>query len=358
LGNSRGLRAVLPKEGKALFLQVIESKSSPALSLLSEGEIRFYRLPIAPEKPSTPDKPSAPEKLKALLTIFQSEKTILEFPLSLETAPYLKDHLVNGCPVLPGTFEVEFALRAARALRPDYPYFAGRNPRFHRFLRVPERGTCLRAEARVVEETEDGCVIGIRLLSDFVHASGAVLQRDIVHFEGEVLMNEKAFTYNASDSLSEDAAALPCADPYLLPASPVKLGGLFACLDDIKVGPRARTARYHIDPAKSLESLSGFISPALLLDALFRLVGVAPDGDVSTGAVSVPLSGDWFHFTCGLTDRALQGTVLRMTAANPRSEGEFLRTDWGHVTDASGQPIVSIVGAFARRMPAPMRAVW
>jgi hypothetical protein len=94
----------------------------------------------------------------------------------------------------------------------------------------------------------------------------------------------------------------------------------------------------------------------LLLDALFRLVGLAPDGDVSTGGVSVPLSGDSFHFTAGLTDRALQGTSLRMIAANPRLEGEFLRTDWGHVTDAEGRTIVSIAGAFARRMgaPAPM----
>jgi hypothetical protein len=116
-------------------------------------------------------------------------------------------------------------------------------------------------------------------------------------------------------------------------------------------------ARYRIDADKSLESLSDFMSPVLLLDALFRLVGLAPDGNVSTGGVSVPLSGDSFHFTAGLTDRALQGTSLRMIAANPRSEGEFLRTDWGHVTDMKGHAIVSIMGALARRMGAPAPAL-
>jgi hypothetical protein len=116
-------------------------------------------------------------------------------------------------------------------------------------------------------------------------------------------------------------------------------------------------ARYRIDADKSLESLSDFMSPVLLLDALFRLVGLAPDGNVSTGGVSVPLSGDSFHFTAGLTDRALQGTSLRMIAANPRSEGEFLRTDWGHVTDMKGHAIVSIMGALARRMGGPAPAL-
>ncbi len=346
LGNSRGLRAVLPEEGEALFLQLMESRCrSPALSLLSDGEIGFYHLPIADA--SLPSL--APRR---------SGMTVVEFPLSLDSAPYLNDHLVNGSPALPGTFEVEFALRAARALRPDQPYLAARNPRFHRFVRVSERGTCLRAEARVVEETAEGCVVAIRLLSDFVHRSGVVLQSDVLHFEGEVLTSTKPFAHTANGWASLDlSSTVPCADPYLAPGSPVKLGGMFACLDEIRVSPSVRTARYHIGPDKSLDLLADFISPVLLLDALFRLVGVAPDGDVSTGAVSVPLSGDSFYFTAGLTDRALQGTTLRMVSASPRVEGEFLRTDWGHVVDAEGRTIVSIAGAFARRMGAPRPAL-
>jgi hypothetical protein len=114
-----------------------------------------------------------------------------------------------------------------------------------------------------------------------------------------------------------------------------------------------REARYQIDPAICLDSLSGFISPVLLLDALFRLVGLAPDGDVTTGGVSVPLRGDTFHFAAGLSDLSLQGTSFRMFAAAPRAEGELLRTEWGHVVDAEGRPIVSINGALARRMVMP-----
>jgi 3-oxoacyl-(acyl-carrier-protein) synthase/NAD(P)-dependent dehydrogenase (short-subunit alcohol dehydrogenase family) len=343
LGNSRGLRAVLPEEGKALFLQMMDARSrSPALSLLSDGEVQFYGLSIAEDETPLPRNSRRPNK------------TRIEFPLSLETAPYLADHVVNGTPTLPGTFEVEFALQAAHALRPNHLYLAARNPKFHRFVRVPEQGTCLRAEARLVEETAKGCVIGVRLYSDFVHRSGVVLQRDVLHFEGDVLTSAKPFAHMANRCSSVDLSpGMPCADPYLAPGSPVKLGGMFACLDEIQIGLGARSARYRVDPGKSLDSLAGFISPVLLLDALFRLVGVAPDGDVSTGAVSVPLHGDSFYFTAGVTDRALQGTSLRMVAANPRSEGEFLRTEWGQVTDADGHTIVSIAGAFARRMGAP-----
>jgi hypothetical protein len=348
LGNSRGLRAVLPEEGKALFLQMMGSQTSTsALSLLSDGEIKFYQLPVADRATAAPKAPKRqrPDQL---------DRIVVEFPLSLDSAPYLSDHLVNGTPALPGTFEVEFALRAANVLRPGYAHFAARNPQFHRFVRVPERGTCLRAEASIIDETDDGCVIGIRLLSDFLHRSGVVLKRDILHFEGEVLTSANPFVHTANRRSALDLSLVrPCADPYLAPGSPVKLGGMFACLDDIRIGPLARSARYRIGPEKSLASLEGFISPVLLLDALFRLVGVAPDGDVSTGAVSVPLSGDTFHFTAGLTDRALQGTALRMVAANPRSEGEFLRTEWGHVIDDDGRTIVSISGAYARRMGAP-----
>jgi hypothetical protein len=371
LGNARGLRPVLPEEGKQLFLQMMESEiPSPALTLLSEGEIRFYRLPIAREVSPASDAGRGAETLvlefprsaapvpaarggdSPIPSQQRKDKIVLDFPLSLTTAGYLRDHMVNGSPALPGTFEVEFALRAARALRPEHPHVAARNPRFHRFVRVPGRGTSLRAEARLVAETADQCVIGVRLLSDFVHESGAVLKRDVLHFEGEVLTSAKPFVLTARRT-SQAPGAVPCADPYLAPGSPVKLGGMFACLHDIRVGRDQREARYRIDPAVSLDSLGEFISPVLLLDALFRLVGVAPDGDVTTGAVSVPLSGESFYFASGLTDATLQGTSLRMFAASPRSEGEFLRTEWGHVLDADGRPIVSIKGALAKRMTMP-----
>ncbi|MGE5148825.1 MAG: SDR family NAD(P)-dependent oxidoreductase, partial [Rhodospirillaceae bacterium] len=341
LGNSRGLRAVLPEEGKALFLELLQSKGgSPAVSLLSEGEIQFYKLPVAEAAP-------APAIAR------EPEKTVIEFPLSVDSAPYLNDHKVNGVPVLPGTFEVEFALRAAQALRPNHPYLAARNPRFHRFVRVAERGTPLRVEARLLEETAESSVVGIRLLSDFVHRSGVVLQPDVLHFEGEVLTSSKPFAHMINDAALDFASALPCPDPYLAAGSPVKLGGVFACLHDIRIGPQARTARYQVSADKSLDSLQGFISPVLLLDALFRLVGVAPDGDVTSGEVSVPLRGDTFHFTAGVTDRVLHGTPLSMVAANPRIDGEFVATDWGHVVDAQGRILVSIAGAYARRMGTP-----
>jgi acyl transferase domain-containing protein/acyl-CoA thioesterase FadM len=350
LGTMRGLRAVTPAEGKALFLQMLEGRlASPALSLLSDGERQFYRLPIARDEQSnaTTSTPSA-LPLNALKH---------EWQLDLETAPYLRDHVVNGFPTLPGTFEVEFAMQAARLLRPQHAHIAARRPRFHRFVRVPEQGLRLRAEARVIEENAEGSVIAVRLLSDFVHRSGAVLQRDVLHFEGEVLTGTSCFPLSENPVVAMDLnPSVSCPDPFLAEGSPVQLGGVFACLNEIRIGPQVRTARFHLSADQSLQAMAGFRSPVLLFDALFRLLGLAPDGDVDTGTVSVPIDGGSFRFQQGLTDLALQGQWLTLTAANPRSEGDLLVTDWGQVLDAQGKIIVSIERAVAKRMGAPARA--
>ncbi|RXZ38199.1 SDR family NAD(P)-dependent oxidoreductase [Oxalobacteraceae bacterium CAVE-383] len=355
LGNMRGLRAVLPSEGKALFLQMLEGRlASPALSLLSEGERQFYRLQIAREGQ---EQTKQTEQRHAAIDAAPRASLTHEWRLDLESAPYLRDHVVNGYPTLPGTFEVEFAMQAARLLRPGHAHIAARRPRFHRFVRVPEQGLHLRAEARVIEETADGSVVAVRLLSDFVHRSGAVLQRDVLHFEGEVLTATSCFPLSENPVVAADLnPSVSCADPFLAPGSPVKLGGVFACLDEIRIGPQVRSARFHLGAGKSLQALAGFRSPVLLFDALFRLLGLAPDGDVETGTVSVPIDGGAFRFKPGLTDLALQGQVLTLTAANPRSEGDLLVTDWGQVLDAQGRIIVSIERAVARRMGAPKRA--
>src|SRR6185503_7384763 len=89
LGNSRGLRAVLPEEGRALFLELLQSKGgSPAVSLLSEGEIQFYKLPVA-------ETPPAPAIAR------EPEQAVVEFPLSVESAPYLDDTRSTACRYCP-----------------------------------------------------------------------------------------------------------------------------------------------------------------------------------------------------------------------------------------------------------------
>jgi 3-oxoacyl-(acyl-carrier-protein) synthase/NAD(P)-dependent dehydrogenase (short-subunit alcohol dehydrogenase family) len=346
LGKSRGLRAIMPEEGKEFFRQMLEDLTcSPALSLLSGGEVAFYNLPLLEQR-----RPATTSRLPA-------NETTLEWPLSLQSAPYLADHIVNGFPTLPGTFEVEFSLRAARALRPDLHYVAVENPRFRQFVRVPEQGVLLRAKARVVDESASGTVIAVKLLSDFVHKSGKVLQRDVLHFECEVLVGTTPFSVKETVFKSSDLTpSVACADPFLAQGSPVKLGGMFASLDDIQIGKNIRSARFHLDRRHSLDALAGFIAPVVLLDALFRLLGLAPDGETKTGTVSVPVAGGSFRFLAGATDIGLQGTTLILTASNPRTEGNQLVMEWGQVIDGDGRVIAAIQHAVARRMgaPAPM----
>src|SRR6185503_12681094 len=102
----------------------------------------------------------------------------------LESAPYLRDHLVHGVPTLPGAFLIGIAADAARELRPRLAIVDFENTSFRRFVRVyPGKPTELRLDARVVETSGDETVVRVQVLSDFVHKSGAVLQKDVVQTE-------------------------------------------------------------------------------------------------------------------------------------------------------------------------------
>ncbi|XXF80814.1 beta-ketoacyl synthase N-terminal-like domain-containing protein [Myxococcaceae bacterium GXIMD 01537] len=69
--------------------------------------------------------------------------------LSLETDPYLREHLVNGVPVLPGTFGMELMAEAARSLRPGLQVVGLENVRFHQAAKVWEgRSTRLLVTAK------------------------------------------------------------------------------------------------------------------------------------------------------------------------------------------------------------------
>src|SRR6185436_4563991 len=67
-------------------------------------------------------------------------------------------------------------------------------------------------------------------------------------------------------------------DPYVAPGSPVQLGGLFSCLDEIVIGAELRRARFRLPETSYKSSMQGFVTPPVLLDAMLRFGSLSPEG--------------------------------------------------------------------------------
>src|SRR5260370_39240683 len=95
---------------------------------------------------------------------------------SIKTDPYLVYPLVDGIPTLPGALIIVIVAEAAQQLRSSLKIVSFERAHFHRFIRVyGTRETLFRVQAAVVSEDDGQALVRVRLLSDFVHGTGAVL---------------------------------------------------------------------------------------------------------------------------------------------------------------------------------------
>jgi NAD(P)-dependent dehydrogenase (short-subunit alcohol dehydrogenase family) len=272
--------------------------------------------------------------------------------LTIDNAPYLLEHVVSGTPTLPGTFEIELAAQAARELRPDRYLIGIENATFQRFLRVPtDRQVALRGEASVVSEDDGETIIHVRLLSDFVHKNGKVLQKDIVHFEVDARLATAPLPVSGPCRSWERFDGRPAFDPYVAPGSPVQLGGLFSCLDDIVIGPERRRARFRLPQTTYEPTMRDFVTPPVLLDAMMRFGSLAPEGG-SPSVVFVPDRGAKIRIEPGFNDVTLNATQpdIYLVAANPQLEGDTVLSQWVQAMDAKGRTLVVTEASLGRRM--------
>jgi FkbH-like protein/FkbM family methyltransferase len=80
-----------------------------------------------------------------------SQKTSVEFAISIRTSPYLADHGFQGMTVLPGSFYIETALRIDREAS-GYVSGVVRNASFHNPVILLAEGTALKVDVRVCGE--------------------------------------------------------------------------------------------------------------------------------------------------------------------------------------------------------------
>jgi acyl transferase domain-containing protein/acyl-CoA thioesterase FadM len=335
LARSRGVKAITAAEGQALFGSLLEGEPRAAENvLITEGEVAWYGVPE--ELLGLGGAPGAPAVARG-----PARST---FRLDLVSFPYLRHHLVRDHPTVPGTFESELAARTAKQLRPDCHVVEMHDSQLPRFARLDHRDTLeLRGVAEVVEERGTDTMARVQLLSDFVHKSGRILQKDVLHFETLVRLAPGLDGLPAPDGVPRHGG-LSVPDPYLSPGAPVRLDGFFRCLRDIEISEAGRVAHVRFDDAAYLPLLADFLTPALLLDALFRFSMIHLDSTGTMMPVYVPVRCGRTLLLPGINDVTLHaaGEALTLLAPAPRVTPEGGVSPWARVEDSRGRTVLYV----------------
>ncbi len=327
LGASRKLRGIRAEEGEALFLQLVDGRPRQAINVqLTESERGYYGLEVMSSEP-------------------------VRHPLVVDatSVPCLKDHLVRGTPTLPGAWALDLMLQSAVGDgRPELRTVTIEDVRFSRFVRVkPGAQQHLRAECTPFEDAPGRYCVQVRLLGDIVHASGVVLERDLVYAEARfTLTGEPARGTPALDAASPSGRAALVRDPHCASGAPIELRGMFDCLEEIRIEPGARFARLGL-PTAPREA--GSTVPALVLDAALRLSAMHVDGESS--AVFAPIQFQRATFDRGLVDVGGEAPRrLSLKALPPRVDGDLLECGSVAALDEAGRLRMVLEGGLARPM--------
>ena len=325
LMEARGLYALRAEEGAAIFLDCLEGhRNAAAHLLLSAGEIAYFNLTVTDE--------SGP--LEASTTQTGTEETVLKFDARQDA--HFQQHLVGGKPVLPGAYLIDLAIETARTRAGGKPIHAISDIHFLRFVKLPQdRSLPLRVETKPAVDAQDGTCMDVRILSDFHHPNGQLLQKDLVHFRLRAHF-EASSGMPVAPSLPGDQGR-PLPDPYVTPASPVQLSGPFRCLHAIETFPDQQIALFQL-PGQAIGNLA-WHQRTLLLDAIFRLSMLAAD-EAGNMPIFVPKSSTRVVFhTETMPDLA---SPILLVAAAPQISPERAFNPWIWALDANGEPILSL----------------
>jgi hypothetical protein len=343
LVTERGLRGITAGEGRSLFATLMAGRPSVAANILmTSAERRLLDVDVADDALTAP-------------TGVVPGAHAIEGPawhVDVDRAPYLRDHIVNGAPTVPATFELALAIEAACAVRPGYALAAAENLILSRFIRVVDgRPAKLRSAAHVVSDIGSEVIVRVALVSDFVHESGVVLRKNVVHFEADIHLTATPRPLAGPPTRWQAFAGRAALDPYLDPLAPVRLGGMFACMHDIVIGDERRRARFRIDDTRLLGALSAFRIPPVLLDAMLRLAVVDADG-AGTGSVFVPEQIERIRTMADLRDDRIhaEGRDVFIVAAAPTMDGDLLTGRWVQALDAQGTTLALVEFGIARRI--------
>jgi hypothetical protein len=266
--------------------------------------------------------------------------------------PFLSDHVVRGIPTLPGSFIIAMAGDAARKLVPDLKIVQFERTRFLRLVRAYEgRPARVRALAKVVERKSDETVVQVQMLMDFIHKSGRILGKDLLHTEIYVRMAPAIRERSKSSRNMEGLNGVPLPDPYVMEGSPVKLNGAFRTLKEVVVGRTSRRAEYMLNTDRRYGSEFDYLIPnVILVDAFWRF-GTVRANDKGGLSVYVPERCDamkvFFDYADFHWDELRRPITFQ--GANPRADGDVLHVGPIDAFDSKGRIILRVEGGVCRK---------
>jgi hypothetical protein len=348
LAASRRLRGVTKEEGQQIFSKMMKgTPATPINVLLADGEIDYYKVAIQSQDIESEDERPAPSTLNR-----RPDFNSMEREISIESAPYLLNHLVDGVPTLPGAFIISVVGEAAQQLRPRLKIIAFEKALFRRFVRVyKNRKTLIRIEARIVSEAEGETVVRVRILSDFIHSSGVVLQKDILQHEILVKMSATPAPAPVCRDMN-GVEGRPLPDPYVMDGSPVCLSGPFKTMKNIVSGGTHRRADYKLAEAfnHNGSEYQSVLPKIVLMDSLWRFgaIQIAPDNSLP---VFVPEECDVMkiYFDFADFDAAKLVETLTFSGTNPRLDGDRLSIGPIAASDRDGNTLLIVEGGVCRR---------
>ncbi|MBV8859358.1 MAG: SDR family NAD(P)-dependent oxidoreductase [Acidobacteria bacterium] len=341
LAASRRLRGVTKEEGQQIFSELMKgTPTTPVNVLLADGEIEYYKVAIQ-AAPYVPPPAAANGHGPAN---GRKDFHVVERDITVESAPYLLNHLVDGIPTLPGALVIALFAEAAQQLRPALKIVSFEQAHFRRFVKVfRNRKTHLRVEAEIVSEDERQTVVRVRILSDFVHSSGLVLQKDIVQHEIIIRMSPALEPAPRSPD-PNGFAGRTLYDPYLSIGSPVRLSGPFNAMENIVIGETRRRAEFKMgDTDHAGTEYEPVLSKVVLMDSLWRFGVIHPVPDKAT-TVFVPEECRVMKVFFDFSDfdlSTLPGT-LTFSGANPRLDGDRLTIGPVFAADAAGNTLLLV----------------
>jgi len=259
---------------------------------------------------------------------------------------------VSSVPTLPGSFIIAMAADAARKLLPGLKIVQFERTRFLRFVRAHEgRPARVQAISKIVERSGDETVVQVQIVMDFVHKSGRVLGKDLLHTEIYVRMASAVRKPSVTTGHEERVAGARLPDPYVMEGSPVRLNGAFRTMKEVVVGQTGRRAEYKLNGKSSYGSDFDYLLPnVVLVDAFWRF-GTVRSNESRGLSVYVPERCDamkvFFDYENFESD-LLHGSVT-FHGANPRAEGDVLHVGPIDALDSNGRMLLRVEGGLCRK---------
>lgn len=346
LAANRGLRGVTKSEGQDIFSKfLVGEPTAPINVLMADGELKFYNVATTGNGYIRPARRIAPARAKR-------NHLLIERTVNLDEAPYIRNHIVDGIPTLPGAYLIMIVAEAALEFCPGLKITAFEEASFRRFVRVrTDVPTKLRLNVTRLSEDEHSTFVRVQVISDFLHKNGMVLQKDVVYFEMSVRLSAAIHAAQNGHGVHR-AEGRMLHDPYITGAPPVQLTGPFRTLQNIVAGDRIRSAEYHPEEEIRETAYRPFLANLLVMDSLWRFACIDAEGGDAV-PIYIPLAGKVMNMYYDIASPSNTPTLLGklyMTGFNPEKDQEYLTIGPVEARDANGSILMEVESGRCRKV--------